>query len=66
MSERGILRKDEATMAKARFHPEQIIPMLREAEVEIGEGDGRFAKTAACRIRIRLSAMGSLFCTRNQ
>jgi putative transposase len=25
-------------MGKARFRPEQIIPMLREAEVEIGKG----------------------------
>jgi len=25
-------------MAKAQFRPEQIIPMLREAEVEIGKG----------------------------
>jgi hypothetical protein len=25
-------------MARARYRPEQIIPMLREAEVEIGKG----------------------------
>ena len=25
-------------MAKARFRPEQIIPMLRQAEVELGKG----------------------------
>ena len=25
-------------MGRVRYHPEQIIPMLREAEVEIGKG----------------------------
>jgi hypothetical protein len=38
MSESGTLKEQEVAMAKARFRAEQIIPMLREAEVEIGKG----------------------------
>ena len=40
MSESGILREWEVRMGKARYRPEQIIPMLRDAEVEIGKGAG--------------------------
>jgi transposase-like protein len=38
MSESGILLVQEVAMPKAKYRPEQIIPMLREAEVEIGKG----------------------------
>lgn len=34
MSESEITREHEETTAKARYRPEQIIPMLREAKIE--------------------------------
>lgn len=33
-------------MARVRHRPEQIIRMLREAEVEIGKGDGESRQCA--------------------